>query len=119
MPGRAAPAKGKTAAAKRTGAANQGSDTVKGKAKGSADPNAILVEHTPSGQLVAQRGLFAGPSPLVSNDLYAEVISGVARRDRDRVTIEPSALVSMNTYFGRFPASYWQRWTVVREVAVE
>jgi galactofuranosylgalactofuranosylrhamnosyl-N-acetylglucosaminyl-diphospho-decaprenol beta-1,5/1,6-galactofuranosyltransferase len=106
MPGKAAPARGKTTAAK---AAVQ-------KAK-AADPK--LVEHTPSGQLVTQRGLFAGPSPIIDNDLYADIVRGQARRERDRVIIEPSATVSMNTYFGRFPASYWQRWTVVREVSVE
>ena len=106
MPGKAAPARGKTTATK---AAVQRANA--------ADPK--LVEHTPSGQLVTQRGLFAGPSAIIDNGLYADVVRGQARRERDRVVIEPSATVSMNTYFGRFPASYWQRWTVVREVAVE
>ncbi|MCE7004867.1 glycosyltransferase [Kibdelosporangium philippinense] len=69
--------------------------------------------------LVAQRALFTGPSPLVSEDLYAQVTAGTARRTRDGISVEPSSAVSMNTYFGRFPASYWQRWTVVREVSVE
>jgi galactofuranosylgalactofuranosylrhamnosyl-N-acetylglucosaminyl-diphospho-decaprenol beta-1,5/1,6-galactofuranosyltransferase len=76
-------------------------------------------EHTPHGRLTAQRGLFAGPSPLVSKDLYAEVREGVASRQRDSIALEPSAKVSGNTYFGRFPASYWQRWTTAREVRVE
>jgi galactofuranosylgalactofuranosylrhamnosyl-N-acetylglucosaminyl-diphospho-decaprenol beta-1,5/1,6-galactofuranosyltransferase len=84
----------------------------------SADP-AMLSDHEPSGRLVTQRGLFAGPSTLVSNDMYAKVERGVARRERDRLDLEPSATVSLNTYFGRFPATYWQRWTVVKEVTVE
>ncbi|PPK65948.1 glycosyltransferase [Actinokineospora auranticolor] len=81
--------------------------------------NGKLVDHVPVGRLVTQRGLFAGPSPIVTEDLYAEVVQGAAQRRRDRVVVEPGSLVSMNTYFGRFPASYWQRWTVVREVTAE
>ncbi|WAL65415.1 glycosyltransferase [Amycolatopsis cynarae] len=76
-------------------------------------------EHVPQGRLTAQRGLYAGPSPIVSKDLYGEVLEGVVTRKRGGVTLEPSARVSGNTYFGRFPASYWQRWTTVREVRVE
>nr|WP_042184342.1 glycosyltransferase [Kibdelosporangium sp. MJ126-NF4]CEL16234.1 Galactofuranosyl transferase [Kibdelosporangium sp. MJ126-NF4]CTQ94159.1 Galactofuranosyl transferase (EC 2.-.-.-) [Kibdelosporangium sp. MJ126-NF4] len=97
MPGRTAPARGKTT-------------TSRAQANGSAP--------RPTG-LVTQRALFGGPSPLVSDDLYAQVSAGAAERSRDSVTVEPSSAVSMNTYFGRFPASYWQRWTVVREVSIE
>ncbi|ONI72630.1 glycosyl transferase [Actinosynnema sp. ALI-1.44] len=97
MPGKTAPARGKTT-------------TARAQANGSAPRPA---------RLVTQRALFGGPSPLVSDDLYAQVGTGAATRSRDSVTVEPSSVVSMNTYFGRFPASYWQRWTVVREVAVE
>ena len=39
-----------------------------------------------------------------------------AARDR---ALRPRTTVSTNTYFGRFPASYWQRWTTVTEVQVE
>lgn len=80
---------------------------------------ATFSEHTPHGRLTAQRGLFAGPSPVVSKDLYAEVLEGVVSRKRGSISLEPSARVSGNTYFGRFPASYWQRWTTAREVRVE
>ncbi|MGW5724321.1 glycosyltransferase, partial [Amycolatopsis sp. NPDC003865] len=69
--------------------------------------------------LITQRGLYAGPAPIVSKDLYAEVLRGSAVRDRDSVRLGPGTHVSGNTYFGRFPASYWQRWTTVTEVAVE
>ncbi|MDT7804555.1 MAG: galactofuranosylgalactofuranosylrhamnosyl-N-acetylglucosaminyl-diphospho-decaprenol, partial [Actinomycetota bacterium] len=69
--------------------------------------------------LTAQRGLYAGPAPIVSKDLYAEVRTGSAVRDRDAIRLTPGTKVSGNTYFGRFPASYWQRWTTVTEVSVE
>lgn len=69
--------------------------------------------------MIAQRGLFAGPDPVISKDLYAQIVSGGARRERTTLTIEPASKVSGNTYFGRFPASYWQRWTTVGAVEVE
>jgi galactofuranosylgalactofuranosylrhamnosyl-N-acetylglucosaminyl-diphospho-decaprenol beta-1,5/1,6-galactofuranosyltransferase len=74
------------------------------------------VEH---GRRLVQRGLFAGPNPVAPDDLYCTVELGVAVRGRNRVSIDGHALVSTNTYFGRFPASYWQRWSGVGEVAVE
>lgn len=78
--------------------------------------NSTLVEHEAPERLLAQRGLFAGPSQIVSEDLYAEVSQGIADRDRHRLVVHPHATVSMNTYFGRFPATYWQRWCVSTEV---
>jgi len=78
----------------------------------------LLDGDRPSGRLLAQRGLFAGPSDLVSKDLYSTARGPVAR-SRDAVTLEPSAFASGNTYFGRFPASYWQRFTEATEVVVE
>lgn len=66
----------------------------------------------------AQRGMFAGPAEIIPRDLYAEVLRGGAERERDRLVLRPDSAVSMNTYFGRFPASYWQRWTSVSEVTV-
>src|SRR5216117_980114 len=77
------------------------------------------VEQAPQGRLTAQRGLYAGPAPIVSKDLYAELEWGAAVRERASITLEPASKVSGNTYFGRFPASYWQRWTTVTEVSVE
>ncbi|MBY6687703.1 glycosyltransferase [Rhodococcus sp. BP-149] len=75
-----------------------------------------MVEHDARSRFVVQRGLFAGPSPLIDDDLYAEVISGFARRSRYRIDIDPHARVETNSYFGRFPASYWQRWTAITAV---
>lgn len=104
MPGKAAPAKGRATAAVK---APEGADA------------ATFVERAPEGRLLAQRGLYAGPAEVVSKDLYAEVVEGVVSRHRAKITLEPSARVCGNTYFGRFPASYWQRWTTVQEVSVE
>jgi len=67
-------------------------------------------------RMVAQRGLFFGPSALVPEDLYATVEKGLARRERSRVLLRPGSAVSTNTYFGRFHATYWQRWTAVDEI---
>lgn len=64
------------------------------------------------------RGFFRGPSELVDPGLYAQPGSGSAVLQRSWMQLEPSTMVSGNTYFGRFPASYWQRWTRVREVSV-
>jgi len=71
------------------------------------------------GRIVAQRGLFLGPSLLVPEDLYARVERGAARRERTRVELAPASRVSTNTYFGRLHATYWQRWTAVDEVEVD
>jgi galactofuranosylgalactofuranosylrhamnosyl-N-acetylglucosaminyl-diphospho-decaprenol beta-1,5/1,6-galactofuranosyltransferase len=35
------------------------------------------------------------------------------------MVIAPGSRVTTDTYFGRFPASYWQRWTVVDQMEVE
>ncbi len=70
-------------------------------------------------RLLAQRGLFFGPSALVPEDLYARVEKGAARRERALVQLAPGSAVSTNTYFGRFHATYWQRWTAVSHVQVD
>ncbi|ASR33777.1 glycosyl transferase [Prauserella marina] len=109
MPGKAVPA------AERQPATN-------GKAPAttpSSEERALFTEHAPQSALLAQRGLFAGPSDVVSKDMYSEVVEGVVARDRDGIALEPSARVSCNTYFGRFPASYWQRWTKVGNVTLQ
>jgi len=71
-----------------------------------------------SGRMVAQRGLFQGPS-VIPDDLYLRVTAGSAVKGRDTLVVNPNSAVTGDSYFGRFPASYWQRWTVVDEVAVE
>ncbi|MFD7732313.1 glycosyltransferase [Kitasatospora phosalacinea] len=60
----------------------------------------------------------AGPDDGCPAELYAVVRAGAVRRDRDGIELGEAASVTGDTYFGRFPATYWQRWTAVREVRV-
>ena len=83
-----------------------------------AAPDAPATDTGP-GRIVAQRGLFFGPSLRVPEDLYSRVERGAARRERGRVRLAPASTVSTNTYFGRFHATYWQRWTDVPQVRVQ
>ena len=69
-------------------------------------------------QLLAQRAFFAAPFPEAPDDLYSCSALGVVERARQRVVIHPHAQLTTNTYFGRFPASYWQRWTEATHVEV-
>ncbi len=64
-----------------------------------------------------QRGVFIGPSPMVNDDLYVTT-KGSADRERFRLRLGKGATASTNTYFGRFAAAYWQRWTSVTEVGI-
>ena len=76
-------------------------------------PVAPTARPAATGRLVAQRTLFAGPTLGGPDELYAVVVQGVMVAERDRVVLDGHAVVTTNTYFGRFPASYWQRWTSV------
>lgn len=67
-------------------------------------------------QLVVQRVFFAAPFPETPDDLYARGTTGVVQQERQRVVIQPHSRLSTNTFFGRFPASYWQRWTEIKQV---
>lgn len=79
-------------------------------------PESLRAEnHRAPDRLVLARGIFTGPSPKISDELYA-VVKGRATRDRLSLQLEKGATAHTNTYFGRFAASYWQRWTVVTEV---
>jgi galactofuranosylgalactofuranosylrhamnosyl-N-acetylglucosaminyl-diphospho-decaprenol beta-1,5/1,6-galactofuranosyltransferase len=82
-----------------------------------ARDGAVRPEDQP-GRLLAQRTLFAGPSPDAPDELYAVPVDGVVVQERGRLVMDGHASASTNTYFGRFPASYWQRWTSVRSVDV-
>lgn len=72
----------------------------------------------PVGRLLAQRTLFVGPSADAPDELYTKPLKGVVVRERERLVLHRHAAASMNTYFGRFPAAYWQRWTSVASVDV-
>ncbi len=69
-------------------------------------------------RLVAQRGFFTAPFVRVSGKAYVRA-EGDVELLRSRVVLAPRSHVSQNTYFGRFPASYWQRWTSATEVVLE
>jgi galactofuranosylgalactofuranosylrhamnosyl-N-acetylglucosaminyl-diphospho-decaprenol beta-1,5/1,6-galactofuranosyltransferase len=71
-----------------------------------------------AGRLLAQRTLFAGPSPDAPVELYAKPTKGVIVRERGTLVLDGHAAASTNTFFGRFPASYWQRWTSAGSVTV-
>jgi galactofuranosylgalactofuranosylrhamnosyl-N-acetylglucosaminyl-diphospho-decaprenol beta-1,5/1,6-galactofuranosyltransferase len=62
--------------------------------------------------------MFAPPNPQAPTELYAVGKSGAIRCERRRVVVQPDARVSTNTYFGRLPASYLQRWTPIRRLEV-
>jgi galactofuranosylgalactofuranosylrhamnosyl-N-acetylglucosaminyl-diphospho-decaprenol beta-1,5/1,6-galactofuranosyltransferase len=76
-------------------------------------------QRLPSDPLVVQRTLFAGPAPDTPDDLYCVVERGTMSRARDRVALDGHARATTNTYFGRFPASFWQRWTQVDTVDLD
>ena len=78
-----------------------------------------LIEHAAPDRLVVARGLFTGPSAQVSDDLYARIVSGRAHRERYALHLEKGAPVDTNTYFGRLPASYFQRWTTATDVQLK
>ena len=68
--------------------------------------------------LLLQRTLFSGPRRWVNDDLYSRILRGVVRRTRSELHLSAGAVADTNTYFGRFEASYWQRWTSVTELTV-
>ncbi len=80
--------------------------------------NVVDQRHSAIGQeqVLVQRAFFAAPFPQPPDDLYAHAIDGIVTQERERVVIAPHARLSTNTFFGRFPASYWQRWTEITQV---
>ncbi|NDK90098.1 glycosyltransferase family 2 protein [Gordonia desulfuricans] len=67
-------------------------------------------------RMTVQRTLFAGPDPRVVPGMYVDADLARIRPERTALRLEPGAVVSTNTYFGRFAASYWQRYTAVTDV---
>ncbi|MRH86101.1 glycosyltransferase [Nocardia sp. SYP-A9097] len=81
-------------------------------------PATLRADHAAPERLVLARGLFTGPAPRISDELYAVVKGGKAHRERFSLRLDKGASAHTNTYFGRFAASYWQRWTTVTAVEV-
>lgn len=65
-------------------------------------------------RLVVARGLFTGVSAQVPDGMYVR-IRGRGTPERHALSLEKGARASTNTYFGRLPVSYFQRWTNVPE----
>lgn len=77
-----------------------------------------LAEPVRRERLIAQRGLFASLSPRVPGKMYVAT-KGAAASDRYGLQLAESASAHTNTYFGRFPATFWQRWTAVQTVDLQ
>ncbi|WP_084530442.1 glycosyltransferase [Nocardia miyunensis] len=80
-------------------------------------PEVRAAENLAPDRMVLARGVFTGPAPKISDELYA-VVKGKSQRERLSLRLDKGASAHTNTYFGRFAASYWQRWTTVTEVEV-
>jgi galactofuranosylgalactofuranosylrhamnosyl-N-acetylglucosaminyl-diphospho-decaprenol beta-1,5/1,6-galactofuranosyltransferase len=92
---------------------------VQSMSERSAAPATAEEEPPLLGRLLAQRTLFAGPAPEAPEELYTVVRRGAVECGRHGVTLDSHTHLSTNTYFGRFPATYWQRWTSAGEVHVD
>lgn len=79
---------------------------------------ALVAGHRTAGRLVLQRGVFTGPSTNISDGLYANIKKGTSARQRFAIQLPAGTHLHTNTYFGRFAASYWQRWTTVEQIEV-
>ncbi|EGD56978.1 glycosyltransferase [Gordonia neofelifaecis] len=64
-----------------------------------------------------QRTFFASETPRIEPALYAD--GTAVRAERDRAVLSDGARLSTDTYFGRFAATYWQRYTDLAAVTVE
>jgi hypothetical protein len=70
---------------------------MRGNARLVAEPAAdteVFVEPTAQGRLTTQRGLFAGPSPLVSKGLLLRTWGSVVR-EHASVSLEPATRASL------------------------
>ncbi|GAA1482369.1 glycosyltransferase [Gordonia sinesedis] len=70
-------------------------------------------------EMLVQRTLFTGPHPRVEPGMYVAADRSRITADRTAVRLDRGASLSTNTYFGRFAASYWQRYTDVDEVTLD
>jgi galactofuranosylgalactofuranosylrhamnosyl-N-acetylglucosaminyl-diphospho-decaprenol beta-1,5/1,6-galactofuranosyltransferase len=69
-------------------------------------------------RLVVARGLFTGVSAAVPDEMYAR-IRGRGNCERHALNLEKGARATTDTYFGRVPVSYFQRWTRVSEFVLK
>ena len=85
----------------------------------SAEPPVAETESTPGVAGLAQRLLTLPPAPGLPVELYAKRLRGHVDLERTSFRLAPHTVLSTNTYSGRVPASYWQRWTAVREMTFQ
>lgn len=74
----------------------------------------------------AQGGAFGlgGESETAPQDVASSTgsVTSVGREaflSRHAVCAQPNSVLSFGTYFNAFPASYWRRWTPVREIGLD
>jgi galactofuranosylgalactofuranosylrhamnosyl-N-acetylglucosaminyl-diphospho-decaprenol beta-1,5/1,6-galactofuranosyltransferase len=81
----------------------------------------------PAEGMIVQRVLFAPPADWIDPDLYFTVEGGAGAGagtgggvvpSRTGIELGPHVTVATDTYFGRFRASQWQRWTTIPEVTI-
>ncbi|MGY1762854.1 glycosyltransferase [Geodermatophilus sp. SYSU D00779] len=83
----------------------------------SAEP-AAAPQQTDAATL-AQRVLTLPPALGLPAELYAKRVQGRVRLERTSFSLNPHSALTTNTYFGRVPASYWQRWTGVTQITFQ
>ncbi len=84
----------------------------------SAEPTAAGDERAAVASL-AQRVLTLPPALGLPAELYAKRVQGRVHLERTSFSLDPHSALTTNTYFGRVPASYWQRWTGVPEMTFQ
>ncbi len=84
----------------------------------SAAPTASGAEPVRDTASLAQRVLTLPPVLGLPAELYAKRVQGPVHLERAAFTLDPHSALTTNTYFGRVPASYWQRWTSTDSVEV-
>ncbi|HET8994378.1 MAG TPA: glycosyltransferase [Rhodococcus sp. (in: high G+C Gram-positive bacteria)] len=77
-----------------------------------------LIEPVRRDRLIVQRGLFGSLSSRVPEKMYV-ITKGDAAADRHGLQLAEGATAQTNTYFGRFAATFWQRWTDVKTVNLQ
>ena len=66
-----------------------------------------------AGHMVLQRGVFTGPTSDIDPGLYSTIVGICRHRERRSVQLAPGSTVDTDTYFGRFPAAYYLKWTTI------
>lgn len=76
----------------------------------------LLAEHDAGDRLVLHRGVFSAVNGRINDDLYSRVRKGSVERQRFSISMAKGSRLDTDTYFGRFAAAYFQRWTTVQTV---